>query len=143
MGGAGRPVIFKQRAGKCLRFLSARACSENFSAASDGGAQVPRKLAGLLVVVLSLSFSLFSAYSESSGQREENISNREGETPYQQRSVDTATDFKTVNGVQAHGGSLGGPGAVIVGAMLYVNSGYSFVGSAPGNVLLGFSVGGK
>jgi polyvinyl alcohol dehydrogenase (cytochrome) len=57
--------------------------------------------------------------------------------------VDTATDFKTVNGVKAHGGSLDGPGAVIVRGMLYVNSGYSFVGSAPGNDLLAFSVGGK
>jgi len=57
--------------------------------------------------------------------------------------VVTATDFQTVNGVKAHGGSLDGPGAVIVGGMLYANSGYSFVGSAPGNVLLAFSVGGK
>jgi polyvinyl alcohol dehydrogenase (cytochrome) len=57
--------------------------------------------------------------------------------------VDTATDFKTVNGVKAHGGSLDGPGAAIAGGMLYVNSGYSFFGSAPGNVLLAFSVGGK
>jgi polyvinyl alcohol dehydrogenase (cytochrome) len=57
--------------------------------------------------------------------------------------VDTATDFKTVNGVKAHGGSLDGPGAVVVGGMLYVNSGYSFLGSEPGNVLLAFSVGGK
>ena len=57
--------------------------------------------------------------------------------------ADTATDFKTVNGVKAHGGSLDGPGAVVVGGMLYVNSGYSFLGSAPGNVLLAFSVDGK
>ena len=32
------------------------------------------------------------------------------------------------------------PAPVIVGGMLYVNSGYSFVGSAAGNVLLAFSV---
>jgi hypothetical protein len=70
---------------KCLRFLSARACSENFSAASDGAAQVPRKLAGLLVGVLSLSFSLFSLNSESSGPQEESVSNKAGETLYQQR----------------------------------------------------------
>ena len=57
--------------------------------------------------------------------------------------VDTATDFKTVNGVKAHGGALDGPGAVVVGGMLYVNSGYAFLGSAPGNVLLAFSVDGK
>jgi len=57
--------------------------------------------------------------------------------------VDTMTDYKTVNGVKAHGGSLDGPGAVVVGGMLYVNSGYAFLGSAPGNVLLAFSVDGK
>jgi polyvinyl alcohol dehydrogenase (cytochrome) len=57
--------------------------------------------------------------------------------------VDTEVHFKTVNGVKAHGGSLDGPGAVVVGGMLYVNSGYFFLGSAPGNVLLAFSVDGK
>jgi len=57
--------------------------------------------------------------------------------------VDTAVDYKTVDGVKAHGGSLDGPGAVIVGGVLYVNSGYAFLGSAPGNVLLAFSVDGK
>jgi polyvinyl alcohol dehydrogenase (cytochrome) len=41
------------------------------------------------------------------------------------------------------GGSLDGPGPVVVGGMLYVNSGYGFLGGAPGNVLLAFSVGGK
>jgi polyvinyl alcohol dehydrogenase (cytochrome) len=56
---------------------------------------------------------------------------------------DTERDFATVNGVKASGGSLDGPGAVIVGGILYVNSGYAFLGSAPGNVLLAFSVDGK
>jgi polyvinyl alcohol dehydrogenase (cytochrome) len=57
--------------------------------------------------------------------------------------VDTQMEFKTVNQVKAHGGSIDGPGPVIVGGTLYVNSGYAFVGSAPGNVLLAFSVEGK
>ena len=57
--------------------------------------------------------------------------------------VDTMKEYKTVNGVKAHGGSLDGPGPVIVDGMLYVNSGYAFAGSAPGNVLLAFSVDGK
>jgi len=57
--------------------------------------------------------------------------------------VDTMMDYKTVNDVKAHGGSLDGPGAVIVGGMLYVNSGYAFFGAAPGNVLLAFSIDGK
>jgi polyvinyl alcohol dehydrogenase (cytochrome) len=57
--------------------------------------------------------------------------------------VDTAKDYSTVNGVAAHGGSLDGPGAVVVDGMLYVNSGYAFFGTAPGNVLLAFSIDGK
>ena len=57
--------------------------------------------------------------------------------------VDTAIDYRTANGVKAHGGALDGPGAVIVGGTLYVNSGYAFLGAAPGNVLLAFSVDGK
>ncbi|HKW54894.1 MAG TPA: PQQ-binding-like beta-propeller repeat protein [Stellaceae bacterium] len=57
--------------------------------------------------------------------------------------VDTAHAYRTVNGVAAHGGSLDGPGAVVVGGMLYVNSGYAFLGTMPGNVLLAFSVDGK
>jgi polyvinyl alcohol dehydrogenase (cytochrome) len=57
--------------------------------------------------------------------------------------MDTMREYVTVNGVKAQGGSLDGPGAVIVGGVLYVNSGYFFQGSAPGNVLLAFSVDGK
>jgi polyvinyl alcohol dehydrogenase (cytochrome) len=57
--------------------------------------------------------------------------------------VDTARDYETVNGIKGHGGSIDGPGAVIVGGVLYVNSGYAIFGGAPGNVLLAFSVDGK
>ena len=57
--------------------------------------------------------------------------------------MDTAQTYSTVNSVAAHGGSLDGPGAVIVDGMLYVNSGYTNFGTAPGNVLLAFSVDGK
>lgn len=35
------------------------------------------------------------------------------------------------------------PGPVIAGGMVYVNSGYSYLGWTPGNVLLAFSVDGK
>jgi polyvinyl alcohol dehydrogenase (cytochrome) len=56
---------------------------------------------------------------------------------------DTVRDYQTVNGVRATGGSLNGPGAVVVGGMLFVNSGYVRLGSIPGNVLLAFSVDGK
>lgn len=57
--------------------------------------------------------------------------------------VDTKGTYKTVNGTTALGGSLDGPGPVVVGGMLYVNSGYAFAGAAPGNVLLAFSVDGQ
>jgi polyvinyl alcohol dehydrogenase (cytochrome) len=57
--------------------------------------------------------------------------------------VDTKGTYATVNGVPAQGGSLDGPGAVVVDGMLYVNSGYAIFGGIPGNVLLAFSVDGK
>jgi len=57
--------------------------------------------------------------------------------------VDTAHDFQTVNAVKANGGSIDGPGPVVVGGMVYVNSGYLYTGTIPGNVLLAFSVDGK
>jgi polyvinyl alcohol dehydrogenase (cytochrome) len=57
--------------------------------------------------------------------------------------MDTGREYKTVNGVKANGGSIDESGPVIVGGILYVNSGYFFQGSASGNVLLAFSVDGK
>ena len=56
---------------------------------------------------------------------------------------DTARDYKTVNGIPAHGGSLDGPGPAIGGGMMFVSSGYASSGGAPGNVLIAFSVDGK
>src|SRR5207244_9928192 len=44
---------------------------------------------------------------------------------------DTVRDYQTVNGVRATGGSLNGPGAVVVGGMLFVNSGYARQGTIP------------
>lgn len=51
---------------------------------------------------------------------------------------DTMKEFDTVNGVKARGGSIDGPGAVVVGGMVFVTSGYSRNGGVPGNVLLAF-----
>ncbi len=51
---------------------------------------------------------------------------------------DTAREYSTVNGVRGHGGSIDGPGAVVVDGMVYVNSGYSRQNGTPGNVLLAF-----
>src|ERR1700723_797347 len=53
------------------------------------------------------------------------------------------SDFSSVKGVKAAGGSLDGPGPVVVGGMLYLNSGYGAFGGMPGNVLLAFSVDGR
>ena len=53
---------------------------------------------------------------------------------------DTNGDYETVNGVAARGGSIGGPGAVVVEGMVYVSSGYAWFGGRPGNVLLAFGI---
>jgi polyvinyl alcohol dehydrogenase (cytochrome) len=56
---------------------------------------------------------------------------------------DTTGSFPTVNGVDAHGGSLNYSGAVVAGGMVYVMAGYSINAGIPGNVVLAFSVDGK
>ena len=53
---------------------------------------------------------------------------------------DTNGDYETVNGVAGGGGSINGPGPVVVDGMVYVNSGYAAFGGRPGNVLLAFGV---
>ena len=41
---------------------------------------------------------------------------------------DTVREYQTINGVPARGGSLDGPGPIVGGGMLYVNSGYTVDG---------------
>lgn len=53
-------------------------------------------------------------------------------------SYSSSGSFQTVNGVEAHGGSLGGPGPTVVDGMVYWGSGYAILGTTPGNVLLAF-----
>jgi polyvinyl alcohol dehydrogenase (cytochrome) len=53
---------------------------------------------------------------------------------------DTNREFATVNGVRANGGAMDGPGPVVSGGMLYVESGYVSLMGRPGNVLLAFGV---
>ncbi len=54
---------------------------------------------------------------------------------------DTVREFSTVNGVPGRGGAINGPGPTVAGGMLFVNSGYAFLGGQmPGNVLLAFGV---
>jgi len=57
--------------------------------------------------------------------------------------VDTAAAYQPINGGKGKGGSLDGPGPVVVSGMLYADSGYGQFGETPGNVLLAFSVDGK
>jgi polyvinyl alcohol dehydrogenase (cytochrome) len=56
---------------------------------------------------------------------------------------DTGHEFKTVNGVPAHGGSISVAGPVVVGGAVYVLSGYDTFGEAGGNVLLVFTADGR
>jgi polyvinyl alcohol dehydrogenase (cytochrome) len=53
---------------------------------------------------------------------------------------DSNVPFETVNGIAAHGGSLGSSGAVIFGDRMFVGSGYGALGGVPGNVLLAFQI---
>jgi polyvinyl alcohol dehydrogenase (cytochrome) len=56
---------------------------------------------------------------------------------------DTIREYETVNGAVGRGGSIDGPGPVIGGGMVFINSGYPTAGGTPGNVLLAFSIDGK
>lgn len=62
-------------------------------------------------------------------------STRSGEVVW---DFDTARPFETVNGVKATGGAIDGPGVVISGGRLFLNSGYTRYGGMAGNVLLAF-----
>ncbi len=55
-------------------------------------------------------------------------------------TFDTNRTFRTVNGVEANGGSIIGPAPTVAGGMLFANSGYGAFGSRYGNVLLAFGV---
>ena len=55
---------------------------------------------------------------------------------------DTQRTYRTVNNVPAKGGSLDGAGPVVVGGMMFVNSGYPRFGGAAGNALLAFGLAG-
>ena len=53
---------------------------------------------------------------------------------------DTVRDFESVDGIKAHGGSIGAPGPIIGGGLLFLDAGY---GGLHGNALLAFSIDGK
>jgi polyvinyl alcohol dehydrogenase (cytochrome) len=52
---------------------------------------------------------------------------------------DTVREYDTVNRVQARGGAIDGPGAVVANGLVLVNSGYTRFGGIPGNVLIAFA----
>jgi len=53
----------------------------------------------------------------------------------------TAIPFpQTINGVAGHGGSIDNATFVVIGDMLYVQSGYSMFGGMPGNVLIAYQL---
>jgi polyvinyl alcohol dehydrogenase (cytochrome) len=55
-------------------------------------------------------------------------------------TYDANQSYTTVNGVQGKGGSFNGPGPVVAGGMVFMNSGYSYLGfGTSGNVLLVFA----
>jgi polyvinyl alcohol dehydrogenase (cytochrome) len=54
---------------------------------------------------------------------------------------DMARPFKTVNNVDASGGSLDAAGPTVAGGLIFVNAGYGLYGSRPGNVLAAFAPG--
>ncbi len=66
------------------------------------------------------------------------FSTRDGQVIW---DFDTAREYEAVNGVKGRGGSIDGPGPVVVGGILFVNSGYPRFGGMPGNVLLAFAPG--
>lgn len=53
---------------------------------------------------------------------------------------DTNRPFDTVNGSKANGGSIDGPGPIVVDGILYVTSGNGGLIGRSGNVLLAFGV---
>jgi polyvinyl alcohol dehydrogenase (cytochrome) len=53
---------------------------------------------------------------------------------------DSNREYESINGVPAKGASMIGPGPVVAGGMVYVNSGYGGFGGRAGNVLLAFGV---
>ncbi|TNF04566.1 MAG: dehydrogenase [Sphingomonadales bacterium] len=57
--------------------------------------------------------------------------------------VDTARDYKSVNGATATGASMSGPGPAVYKGHLIFNSGYGFAFKMPGNALLVYSIDGK
>jgi polyvinyl alcohol dehydrogenase (cytochrome) len=65
------------------------------------------------------------------------LATRDGSLLWQ---FNTAQEFRTVNGVNGRGGSLGSAGVTVANGMVFVPSGYTgWQGGSPGNLLLAFT----
>ena len=94
----------------------------------------PRCNAAILAAITVIPGAVFTG-SNDGGVRA--YATRDGSLVWE---YDTNRDFTTVNGVPAKGASISGPGPVVAGGMVFVNSGYGALGGRPGNVLLAFGI---
>lgn len=53
--------------------------------------------------------------------------------------TDTTKTVKTITGAEGHGGSMSGPGALVVDGHVVINSGYGMYAHMPGNLLMVFA----
>lgn len=120
----GGIVAYDLASGKPLWFAPPSACDGKRPGCSPGHSAAVTAIPGV-VFAGSLDGHL-RAYDAATGKRV--------------WDVDTATRHDTINGVEANGGSLNGPGPVIVDGYVYVLSGYGLFGTMPGNALLAYSV---
>ncbi len=58
-------------------------------------------------------------------------------------AVDTTIPVKGTNGEIAQGGSIGGPGPLVIDGHVIINSGYAFSDHMPGNAFLVYSIDGR
>jgi polyvinyl alcohol dehydrogenase (cytochrome) len=105
--------------------------------ADDVCAQRPGCDAGILAAVTAIPGAVFAGHMDG---RVRAYDSNDGKVLW---SYDTTPEVITLSGAKAHGGSIGGPGPMVFGGMVYVNSGYGLYGHMPGNVLLAFSVDGR
>lgn len=121
-GGAGL-VAFRPETGERVWSFTAPAPAAGGRGASLGAA--PTAIPG--VVFQGASNGMLYAISAADGK--------------QLWEFNTARDFETVNKVPAHGGAMTSTGAVVVGGMVFVGSGYAISsGASGGNVLLAFGI---
>ena len=93
------------------------------------------RLTIVFALTLAATFTAVSALAQEAAIRA--YSAKDGSIIW---TFDTNLTFETVNTVKANGGSLIGPGPVVVGGMVYVASGYGSHNGRGGNGVLAFGV---